>query len=386
MKQISKTAEVMSRLRASYGADAAVDNLAVYEVVLGNRLPLRKTGGLFKDARLASSLLLEMAQKVNEESIPVQLQHDTSTLPFGRLFSATNYGEEARGLIAIDQIGHPDLVAKMDNGTIDQVSVGMVNTKLLCSRCGFNYADPKAYEYRYDLTCDKEHQIGVDGTHVEVSGLDSFFEVSLVGQGAVKGARVIGPSESAFKDNARLAASSAATGDAIATHLTATQAAKPDEDDMDIKDFTTQLTSATEGRVAAETNLATRTTERDTARTELATAQAAVTTLTGERDTIAANLTAAEATRDTAVAERDAVLTALTTEATTVLTACGKNTDEIAAILKDKDATAILSVLQENRSQFAAIVPVGGAARSADTIASARARQGTGAFRSPNRG
>jgi hypothetical protein len=375
----------MARLRSSYGTDASVDNLAVYEVVLGNRLPLRKTGGLFKDARLASSLLLEMVQKVNEESIPVQLQHDTSTTPFGRLFSATNYGEEARGLIAIDQTAHADLVAKMDNGTIDQVSVGMVNTKLLCSRCGFNYADPKAYEYRYDLTCDKEHQIGVDGTHVEVSGLDSFFEVSLVGQGAVRGARVIGPSESAFKDNARLAASSAATGDAIATHLTATPA-EPDEDDMlNAADFTTQLTSATEGRVRAETNLATVTTERDTARTELATTQAAVTTLTGERDTLATNLTAAETARDTAVAERDAVLVVLNSEVSAVLTACGKNTDEIAAAVKDKDATALLSILQDHRAQFAAVIPAGGASKPADTIASAFVRKGTGAFRSPTR-
>ena len=383
MTQISKTAESLAKLRASSGADANVDDLAVYEVILANTLPLRKTGGLFKDARLSSALLLEIVQAVNTESVPVQLQHDTSTAPFGRLFSAAIRGDEARGLVAIDGKAHPDIVQKLDSGTMDQVSVGMVNKHLLCSKCGFDYASPKAYEFRWDLTCDKEHKIGEDGTHVQVSGLDSLFEVSFVGQGAVRGARVVGPSESAFKDNQRLAASSAATGDAVAVHLTATV---EDENDMLTQEFLTQLTTATEAKTRAEAQVTTLTSERDGLQTQL-------TAITGERDTAITERNTAQTELATVTGERDtlktaneAAIAALSTEAKGVLIACGKSEAEADAEVKDKDASALLSILTENRAKFAAVIPAGGASTAADTQLSTAPRRAAGAsFRSPTR-
>lgn len=380
MKQISKTAEILSKLRASYGVDAVVDDLAVYEVVLANTLPLRKTGGLFKGARLSPTLLSEIVNAVNAESVPIQLQHDTSTLPYGRLFSAALVGEEARGLLAVDKKAHPDLVQKLDTGTLDQVSVGMVNKQLLCSSCGFDYMKASAYENRWDLTCDKEHKIGENGVHIQVVGLDSLFETSFVGQGAVRGARVIGPSESAFQDNPRLAASSAANG-GIAAHLTATV----EDETMDPAAFTSQLSTVTERAVKAETSLTAITGERDTAVANLA-------TVTGERDTAIANLNTVTGERDTAVASLataqeavDAAVAALSAEAKGVLIACGKNEADADAAIKDKDATALLGILTENRAKFAAIIPAGGASKPADTDTKLTARSTAGAFRSPTR-
>lgn len=381
MKQISKTAEILSKLRAAYGVDAATDDLAVYEVVLANTQPLRKTGGLFKGARLSSTLLSDIVNAVNAESVPIQLQHNTSTLPYGRLFSAALVGDEARGLLAVDQKAHPDLVQKLDSGTLDQVSVGMVNKQLLCSSCGFDYMQATAYENRWDLTCNKEHKIGENGVHIQVVGLDSLFETSFVGQGAVRGARVIGPSESAFQANPRLAASSAATDGALAIHLTATV----EDENMLTPEFLTQLTSATEARTRAETQLAAITTERDAATTSL-------TAVTGERDTAIANLATATTERDTAVASLataqeavTAAVAALSTEAKGVLIACGKNEAEADAAIKDKDAAALLAILTENRAKFAAIIPTGGAANAADTNTKLTARPTAGAFRSPTR-
>lgn len=383
MKQISKTAEILAKLRASYGADANVDDLAVYEVILANTLPLRKTGGLFKGARLSSSLLLEIVSAVNAESVPVQFQHNTSTAPYGRLFSAANYGEEARGLLAVDAKAHPDVVQKLDSGTIDQVSVGMVNKQLLCSQCGFDYANPLSSENRWALECDKEHKIGENGTHVQVSGLDSLFEVSFVGQGAVRGARVIGPSESAFKDNQRLAASSAATGDALAIHLLASTA---EENPMDPAAFTTQLSTVTERAVTAETQLASVTTARDAAVASLSTVTTERDAAITARDTATAELATATETVVALTAANEAAVTALTSEVTAVLTACGKNTDEIAAEIKDKDATALLTIIQANRAKFAAIIPAGGASNASDLQASSAPVRNNAAFRSPTRG
>src|SRR5690606_32499373 len=162
MKQITKTAEILAKLRASYGADANVDVLAVYEVVLANTLPLRKTGGLFKGARMESGLLHDIANAVNAESAPMQAQHDTGPLPVGRLFAAGVVGAETRRGVAVDGSTPAGLglIAQLDSGTVDQVSVGMVNKKLTCSRCDFDYMVPSAYENRWDLTCNQDHKVG----------------------------------------------------------------------------------------------------------------------------------------------------------------------------------------------------------------------------------
>jgi hypothetical protein len=383
MKQISKTAEVLAKLRASYGADANLDDLAVYEVILANTQPLRKTGGLFKGARLASTLITEIVSAVNLESVPVQFQHDTSTAPYGRLFAAAASGDEARGLLAVDGKAHPEVVQKLDSGTIDQVSVGMVNKQLLCSQCGFDYANEKSYPNRWDLTCDKEHKIGDAGTHVQVVGLESLFEVSFVGQGAVRGARVVGPSESAFQDNQRLAASSAATGGALAVHLTATV---EDDTPMDLSALTTQLTTAVSDGATARANLAMITTERDGLATNLATVTGERDTAITERNTAQTDLATATETVTTLTAAHEAAITALSAEAKAVLTACGKSEADIETELKDKDATALLGIIQANRSQFAAIIPAGGAANSADLASTSKiAPRRTNAFRSPAR-
>jgi hypothetical protein len=384
MKQITKTPEILAQLRKAYGPDAALENLGVWEVVLANTVPLRKSGGLFKNARLAQSVLIEVAAAVNDESVPIQAQHKTDVLPIGRLFSATVLGSEARGLIAVSTVSAPLICEQLDNGTIDQVSLGMLNKHLLCSECGFDYQSPQASEFRWDLTCDKDHRIGEKGVHVQISGLDSLFECSLVGQGAVKGARVLGPSESVFQDNARLAASVRdGRSDVLAIQLSPTP-----EENMNIEDFTTQLTAAVTGRTTAEAQVTSLTTERDAATAQVATlttnlgaATAQVTSLTSERDTALASVTALTAERDTAAAQVTAAVTALKAEATKILTACGKAA-EIAALTDD--VPALLAVIDTNRAAFAAVIPVNGASSGADSTVKTAASS-NGAFRSPAR-
>lgn len=383
MKQITKTAEILAKLRASYGTDANVDALAVFEVVLANTLPLRKTGGLFKGARLDAGLLHDIANAVNAESVPIQLQHDTRPMPVGRLFSAAVVGAETRGLIAIDTSTEDGRAhaAKMDSGTIDQVSVGMVNKKLTCSRCDFDYMAASAYENRWSLTCNQDHKIGEDGTHIIVSGLDSLFETSLVGQGAVRGARVLGPSESVFQNNPRLAASSAANDGALAVHLTAT--VEDEKPAMDLTALTTSLTTQTEGRARAEAQVTTLTAQVETANTQITTLTSERDTAITARDTATTELASVKTELETAQAAVAGAVDALTAEVKAVLTALGKNEDEIAAAIKDKDALGLLSIVQEHRAQFAAIIPPGGKSTPADTPALKASSQKVSAFRTP---
>ena len=155
---------------------------------------------------------------------------------------------------------------------------------------------------------------------------------------------------------------------------------------MDPAAFTTQLSTVTERAVTAETQLASVTTARDAA-------VASLSTVTGERDAAitardaaTAEVTALTATNAELEAANTAAVAALTSEVTAVLTACGRNTDEIAAEIKDKDATALLTIIQANRAKFAAVIPAGGASNASDLQASSAPTRNNAAFRSPTRG
>lgn len=354
MKQLPRTAELDQKLRASYGPDAEIANLAVWEVVLANQSALRKAGGIFQGARIEPSMISEIVGAVNAESVPLQLSHDTNPMPVGRVFAAMDRNGEARGLIAVDKIVHADLAAKLDSGTIDQVSIGVIPNHIRCSSCGFDFASPGNLLNMFTLTCENDHTVGQGGVFTRLSSLKALFETSLVGQGAVKGARVVGPSDSAFQNNQRLAASA---GDApFALYLTAT----PREETMDVEKIVAQLTAATADKALAQASVVTLTSQLEAANTQLAALQAqvdAAATATADLETARTSLTAA-------TEERDAALTALRGEAAKILTACGKP-DQVEA-LAAKSVAEVVAVIDEHRAQFAAMIPAGGAASAAD--------------------
>ena len=128
MKQVQKTAGIVQQLQAAYGASANIADLAVFRVSMMNTLPLRKSSGLYKGATNTVELMGQMAAAANSESVPVNKQHGQQDVNdiVGRLFSADVGNAELFGLVAIDGKNHPDIVSKMDNGTIDQVSVGLL--------------------------------------------------------------------------------------------------------------------------------------------------------------------------------------------------------------------------------------------------------------------
>lgn len=362
MKQIQKTPEVMQKLQAAFGPDANLQNLAVFETVAMNTLPLRKTSGLFKGARLSLSLLSESASWINRESVPLQIQHDNSELPVGRLFFAQVVEDQLRALFAIDTTTSPDLVNKIESGVIDQVSVGQVNKSLACNQCGFNYLAPDASILNIlDATCPDGHQVGVDGTFCFVDGLQSFFETSLVGMGAVEGAKIVGPTDARLANNEpfRLAASANRLGGLRLT------CSAEEPQDVDTKEFIAKLEASAGEKAILTAQVTTLTAERDAAVTELTAAKAKIADL----EPAAAELTASKEASDKAVA-------ALTTEATTILTACNKPTDNL-----PKDVDGLLSVIAENRAAFAAAVPIGGKSNGANTDVEAKPATNLTAFR-----
>lgn len=363
MKQITKTQQVVDRLRASFGADADIDGLAVFEVIALNTKPLRKTGGIFKGARASLSLLSEMAASINKESVPLRIEHSDVGTPFGRAFYAEASGDELRALIAVDGKNHPEIVAKLESGVVDQVSVGISPKRLSCSGCGFDFLAPEAGYARFMLECDEGHTIG-DGFFVHMDGLDAFLELSLVGKGAGDGARVVGPADALLQQDQfqRLAASAAQRGFAA---LRLTAAPEEDRPNMDLLARVEAL-SADKATATAQLNAANETiAQRDATIVEL---NARVEELKAHEAN--AGLVA-EANEKVAAA-----VTALKDEATTILTALGKPSDNL-----PEDVTALLALINEHRAAFAAIVPVDGKSKPADTSVKAAATVPVAAFR-----
>jgi hypothetical protein len=358
MKQIQKTPEVMDKLRSAYGPDADLSNLAVFETVAMNTQPLRKTSGLFKNARLGLSLLSESAASANKESIPVNQMHGDEALPVGRFFNAQvvnadGGGDEMRGWMAIDASISPATVQGLNSGTIDQVSVGQMNKSISCNMCGFDFMGPDSSMMNvWDATCNDGHVMGTDGAYALIDGLQSFFELSLVGKGAVNGAKIVGPTDAKLTNNEplRLAASTSKVG---ALRLTCSTS-------EELQPVSAELFARLEAQAGETATLSTQlaavTVERDGLTTSLA-------AVTAERDTHAARIVELEPLAARAE-EGDAALAAavehLTGELKTVLTACGKPHENLPT-----DVAALTASIKEHRAAFAGVVPVDGKAKPA---------------------
>jgi hypothetical protein len=380
MKQVEKTGEVLNALRASYGADANLDALTVFEVIASNSLPLRKSKGIYAGAVNTAALHADLAAWMGRESVPVQVQHNTETQPFGRAFhgKVTNGGSELRALIALDNTVHPDVVAKCNSGTLDQVSIGILPKSVTCSKCGWDYLSAAAtHDNFYSATCGNGHSVGEDDTHVFVNSADLFFELSLVGCGAVKGARIVGASDSVFQRSEPLRmAASATNGIQLGVEIVPTPVPTPKDTSVTpemLAAYTASITDAATLKAQAAPLQA----ALDAANLQLTAVSAELATLqAGSTDVVA--LTASVEASNAALA--DAVV-ALKAEANGMLVALGE------ADPKTPDTVAeLVAMIGEKRALFAAAIPINGA--SAAAIADVgeskpAARSASPAFRSP---
>ncbi|WP_189348029.1 hypothetical protein, partial [Mesorhizobium sp. M2D.F.Ca.ET.232.01.1.1] len=143
VKQLPKTPEIIARLKQ---AGASVDNVSVFEAIALNNRPLRKRHPLYNGAVAQRSLLLEMALALETESRPFQIMHNGEDLPIGRAFRGQvvdGQDTELRILFWVDKT-HEDKIQQIDNGTVDQVSVGILPKQMICSADGFDFFGPNA--------------------------------------------------------------------------------------------------------------------------------------------------------------------------------------------------------------------------------------------------
>lgn len=202
MKRIDITPEIASHLRRSLGNDINPQEYIVFEAIALNTFPIRKRHPLYLGAVNDRSVLAEMASNVISESVPLMIMHDQEPLPVGRVFHGEVkdlMGEsELRTLFFVDP-QEEEVIRKIENGTVDQVSVSVMAREAKCSECGWNYFGEEAeFENIFFGECNNGHVIGQDGVHVKLSGLDSWFEMSLVNQGGAQNARIVNRDQSHF--------------------------------------------------------------------------------------------------------------------------------------------------------------------------------------------
>lgn len=367
MKQLDLTPELVNIIKASVGDDVDPSGFAVFEAIAINSRPLPgKRNSIFEGAIVTPLTIKQMADNINNGNhLPLVSDHDLTGTPKGRVFLAEpNFAAdgsyELRTLFYLDST-ETTTIAKLNAGSLDEVSVSFLSSQLLCSECGWDYFGADATgENIYTRTCLNDHTVGEDGVHVNLVGLSQFIELSLVPRGAADKAKIVGKSQSVLQPSGlRLAARGfevdslicrASLGEKVVT--------------VDTNALITQLSEARGETISLgrekdglNTQLSAATAARDTALGEVATLTAQVTDLTAQLATASA--------APSNQADYDAAVTFLQDVLKNVLTASGA---EVPAELPTSVAN-LTAAIKDKTSNLTAILPVGGVAAAAGSDA-----------------
>lgn len=394
-KRVELTAQIEEWIAASVG-EIDTSKIAVYEAVAASTRPVSQKNSIYDGAIMALGLLNEMAEFVNDGGVvPLQVMHKTyGELPEGKVFRASV--EEHNDGFSSDLItlfylplASEKLVNDIDLGLIDEVSVGALSKKAMCSECGYDFFDFSQDDADWNLftrTCDEGHKIGVDGVHLNLAGLANWRELSLVGKGASNQAKIRGSKHQTLSKDERRAL--AANGEADMSLYYLFCSASEGEADVDMTKLIGELTDAKSGLALAEQ-------ARDTAKSEVET----LTTKVGELETQLADAkalneggdTELQAQLDTANADKEK----LTGDVET-LKASAETTQEFliaqakkAAIAVGKpdqefaDSAAAIAFMEEAQLNMHQLIPADGASHGKpNDLEASEHTPGNNAFRS----
>lgn len=232
----------LKRLIVQAVGDEDVDftQLAAYEAVAASTRPISQRATAYHGAQMSQAFLEEMVTHLSDNSVPIQIMHNGSMLPVGKVFAAE--------VLQADQ-GHHDLnvlffvdaqdqyARQIDLGMLDEVSVGAMPEHAYCSECDFDYAEPGNEMNFYFRECDNGHAIGENGAHLRLTGLASWKELSLVNKGASDKPKILGSAKQRLSKESyeQLAASGHGDGIELAYLLCSPSPNDDIGDDMDLK-------------------------------------------------------------------------------------------------------------------------------------------------------
>jgi hypothetical protein len=350
VKQVTITPDIESYIKAVVGNDADLTGFAVFECIAANTRPFTGFRGTLNENATVSYLTLQqMANALQAgDSVPMLWDHDKGSIPVGRAFwgeilSASDGSAELRTLFYVDPT-EDDLKVKLDAGSIDEVSISVSTTQMLCSECGWDYLSAEAEPRNlYDRVCANGHEIGTDGVHLSRNGLDRFFELSLVTRGAANGAKIVRRDQQMVSSQITRLAARGFDSDALILRASAAEInTKKDEPQMDLRELNAQLVNAM--------------VEAKTAATELDVLKASHADLQAENARLSTELAAALVQNPDAAAIAASV-DFLKDLYTRTLTAAGQapKADEVPA-----DAEKLVAGIQTYQSVLTALIVPGG--------------------------
>jgi hypothetical protein len=306
MKQLKIDEALTAKIKAA-SPDIDITAITVFGAAALNTAPIRQKHPVFFKGVHTDAYLQQMQEMLAAESRPLQIMHGSSDgdqLPVGRVFhgeisTGTGPGgtNELQTLFWVDNT-HPDLIAKINSGTIDQVSVAVLAKQALSNKTGFDFMGKDVtFENVYGGVDDKGNKMGEGDAHVIIPAIEKWFEMSLVGQGGAEGAKILSSGQlklaASHQEVPPLTLSLAISTGSGPSPTPPTPELKKDEFAMEAKDFAAivaenagKLALAEQAKTAAEA-------ERDALKAQ-------VTTLTSEVATLKGTDTAAQVTALTA--------------------------------------------------------------------------------------
>lgn len=234
-------------------------DITAFETISINTLPVNKRN-IFEGAVHTKQTLLDMEAYVNagKHHVPLHTDHDQGyALPIGKTFFGKVLSDDSRNYSELRSFFYlPNteaaLIAKIETDVISEVSVGVRYKALNCSDCGWDYLGPDATDENiWNRTCGNDHQIGVDGNHLMLNGLDRWMEQSLVSLGAASGSKIVAKTQALLGlETYNKLAASGRNPSATTLYSSATK-----EDPMDLKELVTELTDTKVKLAGVETAL-----------------------------------------------------------------------------------------------------------------------------------
>lgn len=370
MKELVKTTFIETLLRGAVGPDVDLTALHVFEVTATSTVALRgKTNTIFEDGRITPNTISQLAASVNNDPVPLMMDHNMAGTPFGKFFYAestpTDEGEiELRGFIYVDD-SDQNILTKIESASIDEVSICFLPERLLCSECGFDFIEAKENSDFMPLltrTCPDGHIIGEDGVHGRLVGVAETLELSLVSRGAAKKSKIIGPSDAMLGQTAqRLAASGV---NVLENYYCMTSMKDVEgENKVDTTKLLETVTKLTSDKAKVDVELNTVKTEItaltasvETEKTRADAAEAKVAELTAEKETLTASL---------ADIKPEAVESYKAHAGKTYVALKTLSGEENASV--PEDFNEVMAFIDENHAKLSALIPTDGVSTGADS-------------------
>lgn len=197
-KRVELTETVRKYIQDKCGTSVDFNQLAVYQA-RGISTEQISQNTLYDKGNLTRNALADMEALINDplNNVSIQAMHDVSELPQGKVFHAELVDENNATSALYTLFGvsteHPDIINKIDNGIIDEVSFGFRPKQILCSECGKDFLDKDvSFIDIMEGHCPEcGAYMGEDGAHVVVPGIEKVSELSLVNRGAAKHAKIL---------------------------------------------------------------------------------------------------------------------------------------------------------------------------------------------------